>query len=157
MFPSEINANVTLLAPLVRSLLPPHPPKFIAHVKTFNGPISINVAHDPSTLPTPLELRVENNQAESNVTLDAKFSGHFDAKTKLATVTLHRGAQDLSADPTGENRQRNFDIDQDTSTSIRGWVGWGKRPPVWDARNNGEVVIVSALSPIILQLGPEAS
>jgi len=154
---SEIKANVTLVVPPVRSLLPPHPPKFFAHVKTFNGPISLHVAHDPMTPSTPLDLRVENNQAESNVTLDAKFSGNFDAKTKLAAVAFHRGAQDLAADPTGENRQQSFDIDQDTSTRVRGWVGWGERPTVWDPRSTGKVTIVSALSPIRLQLGPDVS
>lgn len=148
---SEIAAQVTLLAPSTRSYGPPL--GFIGVVKTFNAPLSLNISHDSSTAPVPLDLRVQNNQAESNVYVDSKYSGMFDVQTKLASATLDEGKEDLSADPSGANTARQFLYDQSTSTRTRGWAGWGKRPIHWDPGRHGRVEVISSLSPVKLQLG----
>ncbi|KAK0212861.1 hypothetical protein DFS33DRAFT_74886 [Desarmillaria ectypa] len=147
---SEIDASVVLLAPNRYD----KPLIFIGTVKNFNGPLTLNVSHDPSTPPVPLNLRIQNAQAESNVTLDSKYIGLFDVQTKLASVAVKESRIDPSWDPAGENRYRQCVYDQTSSDRVRGWIGWGQRPPNWKPRD-GRVQVVSSLSPIHLHLaGP---
>ncbi|KAJ6596651.1 hypothetical protein B0H10DRAFT_2088241 [Mycena sp. CBHHK59/15] len=147
---SDIVADVTMVGPSsVRANS--RPAKFIANVKTFNGPLSLNVGHDAATAPALLDLRVENNQAQSTVALDAKYAGVFDLHTKLAPAKVDYG-QGI-ADPTGDAQQWHLDVDSNSTSSTRGWVGWGTRPQYWNPATDGKVLVVSSLSPILLQLG----
>lgn len=137
----EIDARVTLVAPTTSS--------FIADVKTFNGPLSLHVAHDPSTPSMPLQLSVQNNLAATNVFLDKKYEGQFSLQTKLNTVTVQ---QINATDPLRKGRSRSVRFDQSSPERVRGWVGWGIRPASTDALQ-GQVKIIAALSPVLLQLG----
>jgi hypothetical protein len=139
---SEIDAQVTLVAPTTRT--------FFADVKTFNGPLNLRVAHSPSTPPMPLQLCVQNNIAATNVYLDRKYEGLFNVQTKLETVTV----QQLNAtDPLGKGRQRSVRFDQTSPDRARGWVGWGMPPTSGDSMPQGQVKIITSLSPVLLQLG----
>ncbi|KAF5370636.1 hypothetical protein D9758_001903 [Tetrapyrgos nigripes] len=143
----EINANVTMLADASQLVL--HPMIYMGHVKNFNAPLRLNVAHHPSTPPARLELIVENHQAESNVTLDDKFVGIFDVQSKLSSASVEWDNHGSGSSPT-----RNVVYDETSSTSRRhGWIGWGSRPEKWDQHKEGRVVLVSSLSPVLLQLG----
>ncbi|PBK91460.1 hypothetical protein ARMGADRAFT_994305 [Armillaria gallica] len=147
---SEINASVILLAPDRYN----DPKNFIGSVKNFNGPLTLNVSHDPSTPPVSLDLHVQNAQAESNVTLDAKYTGFFDVQTKLSSVAVKESRIDPSWDPSGENRYKQCVYDQTTTNRVRGWIGWGQKPAGWNPRE-GRVEVTSSLSPIHLHLaGP---
>ncbi|KAF9051137.1 hypothetical protein BDZ89DRAFT_1005758 [Hymenopellis radicata] len=146
---SEIDANVTMLVTSRFS----DPINFIGTVKNFNGPLTLDIAHDADTPPIPLDLHVQNTQAASNVTLDSKYVGTFDVQTKLATVSVKETKEDPLSDPFGEDQYRSYIYDSTSSNRIRGWVGWGKRQPGWHPKA-GHVEIVSSLSPILLQLGP---
>ncbi|KAJ7497519.1 hypothetical protein FB451DRAFT_1211760 [Mycena latifolia] len=141
----DIVAGVTLVAPLNTK-----PPKYLADVKTFNGSLSLTVVHAAATLPASLGLQVDNNQAESRVSLDSKFSGLFDLRTKLAPITVDYSQ--VTTDPSGAGRQWNFDLDSNSTSSTRGWLGWGMRPQDWNPATDSKVSIVSSLSPILLQL-----
>ncbi len=132
------------------------PINFIGMVKNFNGPLTLDIAHDVDTPPIPLDLHVQNTQAASNVTLDSKYVGTFDVQTKLATVAVKETKEEPLTDPFGEDQYRSYVYDSTSLNRIRGWVGWGKRKPGWDPKA-GHVEIVSSLSPILLQLGPGTS
>jgi hypothetical protein len=121
---------------------------FIANVKTFNGPLLLHVAHDPSTNPMPLQLNVQNNLANTNVYLDKKYEGLFNLQTKLDKVTLQ---QFNGTDPLGQGRQRSLVLDQNSTDRVRGWVGWGQRPGPGQG-TGGQVKIIASLSPVLLQL-----
>lgn len=113
----------------------------------------MDVAHDPSTPPVPLHLDIQNNLAESNVTLDTKYRGTFDVQTKLASAVVEEGEPQSIPDPFGEDRPRVYVYDIKSDTRTLGWVGWGKRPKKWDPMVQGHVDIVSSLSSVSLQLG----
>ncbi|THV02450.1 hypothetical protein K435DRAFT_354799 [Dendrothele bispora CBS 962.96] len=144
---SPINAEVILLADPSEFGL--HPIAFLGQVKNFNGPLSLDVKHHPTTPTVSLDLMVQNNQAESNITLDDKFVGLFDLQTKLASVNLD---WESGADPSGKNRQRTLLYDDKSSSRRRGWIGWGSRPEKWDP-HEAKISVISSLSPILLQIG----
>jgi len=139
---SEIDARVTLVSSAAQT--------FVADVKTFNGPLTLHVTHDPSTPPLPLQLSVQNNLADTKVFLDKKYQGLFNVQTKLDKVTVQ---QFNETDPLGEGRRRSVRFDQKTSDRVRGWVGWGKRPAPGNSVAQGQVKIIASLSPVLLQLG----
>ncbi|KAJ3829950.1 hypothetical protein F5880DRAFT_1707806 [Lentinula raphanica] len=145
---SEINADVVLLAPTPATAN--YYVNFIGHVKNFDGPIVLNVTHDESTQPVPLDLRVQNNQAPCNISLDSKFSGNYDVSTKLATasVILTPDLHDYTGDGT-----RQMLPEVDTMSSKHGWIGWGSQPAHFNPREQGQVVLVSSLSPVSLLVG----
>lgn len=120
-------------------------------MRTFSGPIALDVFHDKSSPSMPFQLHVQNNLAQTNVSLDSKFQGSFSAQTKLATVTVWKGYEDPAADPTGEGKPRTIQYDQNSTTNVNGWIGWGKRPRNQAALSYVEVV--SSLSPVTLALG----
>lgn len=97
----------------------------------------------------PLQLSVQNNLAATNVFLDKKYEGQFSLQTKLNTVTVQ---QINATDPLRKGRSRSVRFDQSSPERVRGWVGWGIRPASTDALQ-GQVKIIAALSPVLLQLG----
>ncbi|KAE9411252.1 hypothetical protein BT96DRAFT_804006 [Gymnopus androsaceus JB14] len=127
---SEINANVVLLAPPSTN---PHI-NFIGHIRNFDGSIRLNVSHDPSTPPAPLDLRIQNSQAPCNVSLDSKFSGNYDLASKLSSayVSLASNLDDYSS-----SGSRQIQPEIDTISSKRGWVGFGSKPSYYDPHTQG--------------------
>ena len=126
---------------------------FIGDVRTFNGALKLKVSHSSNTPPVPLQLSVQNNLANTSVTLDSSYEGTFSAQTKLSPVLPFQRYVSPSADPLGKNRQRNSIYSQNQPSSIRGWIGWGKQPVYGDGVVQGQVKIVSSLSPVMLQFG----
>ncbi|KAJ6587135.1 hypothetical protein DFH09DRAFT_1028302 [Mycena vulgaris] len=144
---SDIVADVTMVAPANSRL-----PKYIAQVKTFNGSLSLNVVHAAGTPAASLDLQVDNNQAPSMVTVDSKFTGAFDLRTKLAAAGLD--APESISHRNGDGQSWHLDVDSNSTSSTRGWVGWGPRPQYWDPATDGKVSVVSSLSPVVLRVGP---
>jgi hypothetical protein len=145
---SDINADVVLLAPIPASA--GRGINFIGHVRNFDGAINLNVTHDESTPPAPLDLRVQNNQAPCHISLDSKFSGNYDVSTKLDTATVDL---DSSFDDYSGSGQRQMLSEVNTVNSKRGWIGWGSKPSHFDPRTQGQVMLVSSLSPVSLLVG----
>ncbi|KAJ7217834.1 hypothetical protein GGX14DRAFT_598196, partial [Mycena pura] len=137
---SDIVADVTMVAPSSS-----RSPQYFANLKTFNGSLLVNVAHDATTPPATLNLQVENSQADSRITLDSKFMGFFDLRTKLAPVRIAY-AQAM------RDATWHIYMDSNSSSSTRGWLGRGKRPAQWDPATGGKVSAVSSLGPISLQI-----
>ncbi|KIY44449.1 hypothetical protein FISHEDRAFT_51378, partial [Fistulina hepatica ATCC 64428] len=148
-----VNVDLTFNAPTWPSGKTP-PPRFRVEARTFNGPMDIRIAFENATSSIPFELHAENNQADSTIHLDPKFSGIIDLQTKLSWVALSDGGLQLPAiDQSLPGSQRNLVVDQATATSIHGWVGTGSRPAQWTP-SEGFVGVVSSLSPVYLILDP---
>lgn len=99
----------------------------------------------------PLQLTVQNNDGETNVILDKNYEGTFNAQSKLGKVVVRHPYLPPSADPTGAERSRSYEAQQESPNRIRGWIGWGKRPVYGDRIVQGQIKVVSSLSPITLQ------
>ncbi|EGO25214.1 hypothetical protein SERLADRAFT_448212 [Serpula lacrymans var. lacrymans S7.9] len=134
----NITANVTLLAP---NKVTPTRPNFIATMRTFKGALNAAISHDPSSPPTVLRLRAQNDLGPSNVTLDRKYQGTFDVRTKLATATVAEGADPPAS--SGGASPREYQFDFISGYRVYGWVGWGQRPVYWDYDQQGEAVVES--------------
>lgn len=149
---SEIEANINLVAPSRRPAARINHPSFLAHVKTFNSPLTLDVYYEPSSPGVPLQLYTQNNLANTNITLDSKFQGTFSVSNK-ASLAIVTDAEDAgSLDPSGFQRPRTLIYDQNSTTVQRGWVGWGKKPA---NAGQGCVEIVSSLGPARLFFGPQ--
>ncbi|RDB25483.1 hypothetical protein Hypma_007705 [Hypsizygus marmoreus] len=149
-----IDARVKLVAASPRySFNPSQPYTFVADVKTFNGPLNIQVAHSSTTPPIPLQLTVQNNDGKTVVVVDKSFEGTYSAQSKLEKVAVEQPYMLPSADPLGKGRSRNYKCDQKSVNRVRGWVGWGKQPKYGDGVVQGQIKVVSSLSPIMLDLG----
>ncbi|KAK7053482.1 hypothetical protein VNI00_004108 [Paramarasmius palmivorus] len=144
---SIIDAQVILKAPPAGSV--DHPTTFLGQVKGFSAPLRLSVLHDDSAPPAPIDLFVQNNQADTNVSVDSKFVGIFDARTKLAAVTIDGDSDSSSSD--GSTRQ--FVYDNSAPNRKSGWVGTGIRPMRWDPKEQSRLLVESSLSPIFLGIG----
>jgi len=140
---STINASITLNA-LVNTSISSSLPTFFASVQNFDGPLQLDVAYDNASLPSPFQLKVQNNGAPSIISMDSTFQGFFSAQTKLSKV-LVSDAVDSQKTPS-----RTFEYDMLSSNIAVGWVGWGRRPT---ATTPSFVDIVSALGLINLTFG----
>ncbi|KAF9070136.1 hypothetical protein BDP27DRAFT_1324358 [Rhodocollybia butyracea] len=144
---SEINADVVLLAPTPATSSSYI--NFVGHVKNFDGPITLNITHDKSTAPVPLDLMVQNNQAPCNVSLDSKFSGTYDISTKLAIASAF-----MKSTPNHTSSGTRCMLPElDAPSAKYGWIGWGEKPASYNPRQQGQVVVVSSLSPVSLSVG----
>jgi len=139
---STINASITLNA-LVNTSISSSLPTFVAQVQNFDGPLQVDVAYDNASLPSPFQLKVQNNGAPSIISMDSTFQGFFNAQTKLSKVLVSD-----AVDPQ-KNPSRTFEYDVSSSNIAVGWVGWGRRPTV----QTSFVDIVSALGIINLTFG----
>jgi len=149
----DIDARVTLLAPTSWFVKKPdHPRAFVADVKTFNGLLNLKVGNSISTPPVPLQLSVQTNLANTSVTLDANYEGLFTAQTKLSQIKVQEGDISPGLDPLRKNRHRNITYSQKSPTLVRGWTGWGQQPRPDSGAVQGQVKIISSLSPVVLQL-----
>lgn len=149
---SYIDSDIHLIAPRPTDKSHAHT-KFLTSVNTFNAPLKVSVAHDDSTPPSEFHLRAANNLAESHITLDPKYTGTFDLRTKLASAVVDRVDHDLDNEVDDSSKQRNFQYDTQTSTHMFGWVGFGQRPgPTTRHLRQGHVEIHSSHSQVLLQL-----
>lgn len=148
-----INAQVTLVSPSSRPLSHSSPFMFIAEVATFGGPLNFQALYSPSTPPSPLQLTAENPDGNTNVILDKDYEGTYNIQSKLGTLSVQKPYLSPSMDPTGQNRIRSYQGEQQSPNQMLGWVGWGKRPSFGSGVFQGQVKITTSLSPIMLQLG----
>ncbi|KAH7929862.1 hypothetical protein BV22DRAFT_1029053 [Leucogyrophana mollusca] len=136
----NLTANVTVLAP--NKFSAPRP-NFIANTRTFNGGLSVNIVHDPSSPPTTIKVRATNDLAPAKVTLDEKYEGVFQVNTLLGSAAVVRGSVP-SIDPWNEDLDRQFDVDYSTDSRVLGWIGWGERP-MDGFEQPGQVVVETSL------------
>jgi hypothetical protein len=134
-----LTVNVTLNSP---NKGPPLRPNFIANLRTFSGTVTADFVHDSSSPPTAIKLRVENDLGLSNVTLDEKYQGVFQASTKLGSVAVTRGTA-LSSDPWSQSLLRNFMLQYNSDVRSYGWIGWGSNFP---GEQQGEVVVETSIA-----------
>lgn len=136
----------------------PHQPThdFAAHVRTFNAPIALSVAHAPGSLPAKYHLRAANTQAAVNVTLDGMFEGLFDLRAKSAGTSVETrgggtavGSANVEANGSGRvsegvsglwakwmsdeavatgTGERRVEFDHEGYGRKMGWSGYGERP-----------------------------
>jgi len=124
---------------------PPLRPNFIANLRTFNGSATANFAHDPSSPPTSIKLRVENDLGPSNVMLDQKYQGNFQVSTKLASAGVTVGTS-YSPSPWAQGSPRNYMLEYDSPVRSYGWIGWGLNPGYSAGEQQGEVVVETSLA-----------
>jgi hypothetical protein len=100
-------------------------------------------------------MNVQNNDGSVNVFLDKDYQGRFYAQTKLDVVTVKKAYVPPAQDPFGLGRLWAIQSDVETPTFVEGWVGWGEQDSEIPSNNSveGQVTIVSTLSPVTLQLG----
>jgi hypothetical protein len=139
---SNLTANVTLNAP---NRSPPQRPNFIVNMRTFNGQATASFVHDPTSPPTAMKLRLENDLGPVNVVLDHYFQGLFQANAKLGTASVIQGTAS-SLDPFDPTLDRNFFLNYVSDTRTYGWIGWG--PDSWDflEQQIGEVVVETSIA-----------
>jgi hypothetical protein len=126
-FFSSIDANITLDSSETTEWSKGSP-GFVAAVKTFNGPMNLNITLKDNVPVSPLQLQVQNNLAQTSVSLDAYYQGTFSVQTKMSQVFVKDTAESPRDDPANANRLRTLEYDQTLEGRASGWVGWGFRP-----------------------------
>lgn len=129
-------------------------PGFVALVKTFNGPLNLDITLKDNVPVSPLQLQVQNNFAQTSVALDSYYEGSFSVQTKLSQVFVKDTAESPRDDPANAKRPRTLLYDQILGSRASGWVGWGFRPIGSQRAVQSYVEIVSALGPVSLAFGP---
>ncbi|KAG1862539.1 hypothetical protein DFJ58DRAFT_775585 [Suillus subalutaceus] len=139
---SNLTANVILNAP---NTGPPQRPNFVANIRTFYGQATASFIHDPTSPPTAIKLRMENDLGPVYVMFDQYFQGIFQANAKLGTVSVIQGTAS-SLDPFNPTLARNFLLNYVSDTWTYGWIGWG--PNSWDflQQQIGEVVVDTSIA-----------
>ncbi|KAL5523659.1 hypothetical protein ACEPAG_7832 [Sanghuangporus baumii] len=125
-------------------------PIYMTSMMTFNGAINVAYYHDPSIVASTLYVRAINSVEPAHVFVDRVFQGTYDVRTTLADAAVERTV-DLE-DPAGEGRNRSFQDSYVSTSRAYGWVGWGPRPVDGRALQQGQIEIVSNLSPAVLEL-----
>ncbi|KIK44590.1 hypothetical protein CY34DRAFT_802458 [Suillus luteus UH-Slu-Lm8-n1] len=143
---SNLTANVTLNAPNKNPL---QRPNFIANMRTFYGQATASFVHDPTSPPTALNLRLENDLGPVNVSFDQYFQGYFQASTKLGVVSVTQGNAS-SSDPFDSTLDRNFFLSYISDTRTFGWIGWGPHSGGFLQEQIGEVVVETSIANCIL-------
>nr|GAT42655.1 predicted protein [Mycena chlorophos] len=135
-----LNANVTMVSTTATKT-----PYFNANLQTFNGSLDVNLVHAPTTPPASVMLTTSNSQGPTSISLDSKFAGGYDLRSKVAPVRVYYPHK---------NTPKGWTVvsDANTSSTARGWTGFGPQPssPVMA---QGLVTASSSLSPIALHLG----
>jgi len=143
---SAINASIILNAQTTVSI-PSSSPVFVSQVRHFNGPIQLDVAYEKASLPSPIQLHVQNNAGQSTINMDSSFQGCFHVQTKISgsfvndTVDFHKYPS------------RTLDYDTKTPDKAIGWVGWSPRPASIAVACRSYVDILSGLGPVNLTFG----
>jgi hypothetical protein len=143
---SNLTANVTILSP---NEDPPLRPNFIASLRTFSGSLSASFLHDPTSPPTALQLSVLNDLGPADVTLDSLFEGVFQVSTKQAAAFVTQGNASVT-DPWVPGLERTIQIALNTTERSYGWIGWGNAGTLWNAYQQGNVLIDSSLAEVSL-------
>ncbi|KAL5528537.1 hypothetical protein ACEPAF_7673 [Sanghuangporus sanghuang] len=125
-------------------------PIYMTSVMAFNGAINAAYYHDPSVVASTLYVRAINSVEPAHVFVDSVFQGTYDVHTTLADAIVERTV-DLD-DPAGQGRNRSFQDSYVSTSRAYGWVGWGLRPDDERALQQGQIEIVSSLSPAVLEL-----
>lgn len=82
--------------------------------------------------------------------MDSKFQGTYDVRTSLSDAfVLGPGLDDLIEG----DQQRQYVQDFVSPQRSIGWVGWDDRPSGDGQQTQGQIEVVSSLSPAILLLG----
>ncbi|KAG2755249.1 hypothetical protein P692DRAFT_20793853 [Suillus brevipes Sb2] len=139
---SNLTANVTLNAPNKNPL---QRPNFIANMRTFYGQATASFVHDPTSPPTALNLRLENDLGPVNVSFDQYFQAYFQASTKLGIVSVTQGTAS-SSDPFDSTLDRNFVLSYISDTRTFGWIGWGSHSGGFLQEQIGEVVVETSIA-----------
>ncbi|KAG1897966.1 uncharacterized protein F5891DRAFT_1148724 [Suillus fuscotomentosus] len=139
---SNLTANVTLNAP---NRSPPQRPNFIANIRTFYGQATASFVHDPTSPPTALKLRLENDLGPVDAMFDQYFQGLFQADAKLGTVSVTQGTAS-SLDPFDATLARSFLPNYVSDTRTYGWIGWGPDSGGILEEQIGEVVVETSIA-----------
>ncbi|KAG2119588.1 uncharacterized protein F5147DRAFT_625170 [Suillus discolor] len=139
---SNLTANVTLNAP---NRSPPQRPNFIANLRTFYGQATASFVHDPTSPPTAIKLRLENDLGPVDAMFDQYFQGFFQANAKLGTVLVTQGTAS-SLDPFDATLVRNFLPNYVSDTRTYGWIGWGLDSGGILEEQIGEVVVETSIA-----------
>lgn len=124
-------------------------PNFIASLRTFSGSLSASFLHDPASPATALQLRALNDLGSADVTLDQLFEGVFQVSTKQAFASVTLGNASVS-DPWAPGQERKIETALNTTERSYGWIGWGDAGALWNAYQQGNVVIDSSLADVTL-------
>ncbi|KIJ18945.1 hypothetical protein PAXINDRAFT_166859 [Paxillus involutus ATCC 200175] len=143
---SNLTANITVLA---RNKAPPPRPNFIVILRTFYGSLTTRLVHDPSSPPTAIKLRAENDLGPASVTLDKLFEGLFQATTKQAAAVVNYGNANV-VDPWGSGMGRSMDLDLNTTARVDGWIGWGDKPAFWSVEQQAQATVDTSLANVTL-------
>lgn len=111
--------------------------------------MSTSFLHDPTSPPTALQLSVLNDLGPADVTLDSLFEGVFQVSTKQAAASVTRGTAS-GLDPWVPGQERTMEIALNTTQRTYGWIGWGNAGTLWNAYQQGNVVIDSSLADVSL-------
>ncbi|KAF9244969.1 hypothetical protein BU15DRAFT_41643 [Melanogaster broomeanus] len=139
---SNLTSDITVLAP---NEDPPQRNNFVINIRTFSGSLTTTLVHDPSSPPTSIKLRTENDLGPSSVTLDKLFEGLFQVTTKQSAAVVNLGDASVE-DPWGSGTMRNLDVDFDSVARVYGWIGWGARPPYWSVDQLAQVMVDTSLA-----------
>lgn len=142
LFFSNLTANVTLNAP---NKSPPQRPNFIANIRTFSGQATVSFVHDPTSPPTAIKLRLENDLGPVDAMFDQYFQGFFQADAKLGTVSVTQGTAS-SLDPFDATLARSFFPNYVSVTRTYGWIGWGPDSGGILEEQIGEVVVETSIA-----------
>jgi hypothetical protein len=139
---SNLTANITVNAP---NTSPLQRPNFIANMRTFYGQATASFVHDPTSPPTAINLRLENDLGPVNVSFDQYFQGFFQASTKLGAVSVTQGTAS-SPDPFDATLDRSFILSYVSDTRTFGWIGWGPHSGSFFEEQIGEVVVETSIA-----------
>lgn len=168
--------SVFLVRPIVANVqlaldenAPPGPKhrNFIAKFRTFNGAMNVSISHARQSKSGRLSLMAENVLGPMDVSLDSRYTGTFDVRSKASTVqVLEMTGSDAPAPPSTMMASMDNDNDDDgddderhelhfvdvSPERTRGWIGDSRRPEEFDRRSLGRIELINSLSPIRLRL-----
>jgi len=95
----------------------------VTRATTSNAALNLDVRDErpPGATEATLQLQTRNSLQETKVSLGPSFKGNFAAQTKMSNALVQDKVKD---DPTRANRTRVFEIDQQGTNSVNGYVGW---------------------------------
>ncbi|KAI0330442.1 hypothetical protein GY45DRAFT_1323783 [Cubamyces sp. BRFM 1775] len=112
-------------------------------LRTSNAPLSLNVTSQPRNARVLVYARTEN--APAAIALPTSFEGTYQASTTngRASVQCDAGA----SDPTGNNRERVCELEEERQELVKGWTTWGRSIR---SHGDGDVNVFTTNSPVSL-------
>lgn len=114
-------------------------------MRTFYGQAKASFVHAPTSPPTAINLRLENDLGPVDVRFDQYFQGFFQASTKLGTVSVTQGTAS-SPDSFDASLDRSFLLNYISDTRTFGWIGWGSHSGGFLEEQIGEVIIETSIA-----------